>query len=82
MRQKMINLCPTTFEQAAKMANFSEWVRMKLKEEFDFRETSYLHLCIKGCQKVTEYPAPPMCPQHRVRMKNVPSIPLGLVGTE
>ena len=30
MRQKMINLCPTTYEIARKMPNFSEWVRRKL----------------------------------------------------
>jgi len=82
MRQKMINLCPATFETAYQMENFSEWVRMKLKEEAlmgnPFAET-YLHLCVIGCQKVTEYKNSPMCPQHRIRMKLVPS---KLVGTE
>jgi hypothetical protein len=33
MRQKMITLCPTTWEKAAKMKNFSGWVRSKIKEE-------------------------------------------------
>ena len=32
MRQKMITLCPTTFEVAKKMPNFSSWVRLKLME--------------------------------------------------
>ena len=31
----MITLCPTTWEQASKMANFSGWVRSKIKEEMD-----------------------------------------------
>tara|TARA_R100000655_G_scaffold7085_1_gene19529 strand:- start:423 stop:596 length:174 start_codon:yes stop_codon:yes gene_type:complete len=30
MRQKMINLCPTTYEMSQKMPNFSAWVRRKL----------------------------------------------------
>lgn len=32
MRNKMITLCPTTYETAKKMPNFSSWVRMKLLE--------------------------------------------------
>jgi hypothetical protein len=32
MRQKMITLCPTTYELAKKMPNFSSWVRLKLME--------------------------------------------------
>ena len=31
MRQKMITLCPTTWEHAAKMRNFSEWIREQLR---------------------------------------------------
>lgn len=30
MRHKMITLCPTTFEQAQRMRNFSSWVRKQL----------------------------------------------------
>jgi len=30
MRQKLITLCPTTFEIALKMDNFSAWVRDQL----------------------------------------------------
>lgn len=33
MRNKMITLCPTTYEYAKKMPNFSHWVRMKMMEE-------------------------------------------------
>ena len=29
----MITLCPTTFEIAGKMKNFSKWVRQKMLEE-------------------------------------------------
>lgn len=31
----MITLCPTTWEKAAKMKNFSGWVRQKIKEEME-----------------------------------------------
>ncbi len=31
-RHKMVNLCPTTFEIASKMPNFSKWVRAALLE--------------------------------------------------
>lgn len=34
MRNKMITLCPTTYEFAQKMPNFSSWVRLKLMEEY------------------------------------------------
>jgi len=64
----MINLCPTTFEQASKIANFSEWVRMKIKEENIRADSTYLHVCVVGCQKVTEYERSPMCPKHKIRM--------------
>jgi len=33
MRQKLITLCPTSFEEAKKMPNFSAWVRAKLLEK-------------------------------------------------
>lgn len=38
MRNKMITLCPTTYELAQKMPNFSSWVRMKLME-MHFQDT-------------------------------------------
>ena len=34
-RQKMITLCPTTYEIAQSMPNFSAWVRKKLIESHD-----------------------------------------------
>jgi len=33
MRQKLITLCPTSFELAGRKANFSSWVRRKLMDE-------------------------------------------------
>ena len=33
MRQKLITLCPNSFEIAQKKPNFSAWVRKKLLEE-------------------------------------------------
>ena len=33
MRHKMVSLCPTTYEKAQKIENFSKWVREKLLED-------------------------------------------------
>ena len=33
MRQKLITLCPTTWELAQKKPNFSEWIRNQLRSE-------------------------------------------------
>ena len=33
MRHKMVSLCPTTYEKAQKIDNFSKWVREKLLED-------------------------------------------------
>jgi len=35
MRQKLITLCPNSFELAMKKSNFSQWVRTKLLEEVE-----------------------------------------------
>jgi predicted house-cleaning noncanonical NTP pyrophosphatase (MazG superfamily) len=35
MRQKLVTLCPTTFELATKKRNFSAWIRRMLNEEAD-----------------------------------------------
>lgn len=35
MRQKLVTLCPTTFELAMKKRNFSAWIRRMLNEEAD-----------------------------------------------
>jgi hypothetical protein len=82
MRQKMINLCPRTFEQASKMENFSQWVRMKLLDEY-YKvgvESEYLFRC--GCctlQLVKETRHAPNCPSCTWKMTFVHS---ELVGTE
>jgi len=34
----MITLCPTTFEIASKMKNFSKWVRLELLKQHSDRE--------------------------------------------
>jgi hypothetical protein len=81
MRQKLITLCPNSFELAQKKSNFSEWVRSKLLEEGNIEvkpKETYLHKCPLGCQKVTDYPRSPLCPQHQARMKLVPSVQLTL----
>lgn len=36
MRQKLITLCPNSFEIALKIDNFSAWVRNKLLEDASF----------------------------------------------
>lgn len=33
MRHKMVSLCPTTYEKAQKIENFSKWVRDRLLED-------------------------------------------------
>ena len=38
MRQKLITLCPTTWELANKKPNFSSWVRDQLRSERNKRE--------------------------------------------
>ena len=38
MRQKLITLCPTTWELAAKKPNFSAWIRDMLRSERNKRE--------------------------------------------
>ena len=47
MRQKLITLCPNSFEIAQKKPNFSAWVRKKLLEEKpDFEIiTHYVYKC-------------------------------------
>ena len=45
MRQKLITLCPTSFELAGRKANFSAWVRRKLLEEVKPSEVEYGAYC-------------------------------------
>ena len=41
MRQKMINLCPTTYDLAKRMPNFSGWVRRKILEMHDYEAVGW-----------------------------------------
>lgn len=55
MRHKMITLCPTTFELASKMDNFSAWVRSELlKKHVDQQqqEENYTRYRCPACWKV------------------------------
>ena len=55
MRQKMITLCPTTYEMASNMSNFSAWIRQELmkkqatqhkaKPEITEKYGAYCHRC-------------------------------------
>ncbi len=55
MRHKTITLCPTTYEIARKMDNFSGWIRQELmkkqatqykaKPEIDEKYGAYCHRC-------------------------------------
>ena len=45
MRQKLITLCPTSFELAGRKANFSAWVRRKLLEEAKPSNVEYGAYC-------------------------------------
>ena len=38
MRQKLITLCPTTWELAQRKPNFSAWIRDKLRSERNLSE--------------------------------------------
>jgi len=58
MRQKLITLCPNSFEIAQKKANFSQWVRNKLLEDDEASPKSmsnYEYQC-PLCKKTTEWP--------------------------
>jgi DNA-directed RNA polymerase subunit RPC12/RpoP len=51
----MITLCPTTFETASKMKNFSGWVRkelMKLNAIEEEKEQNYTRYRCPACWKV------------------------------
>ena len=44
-RHKMVNLCPTTYELASRMPNFSKWVRAKLLDQQQQSEVKYEMWC-------------------------------------
>ncbi len=58
MRNKMITLCPTTFELAKNMPNFSAWVRHQLLllqihlNEFEDEDLKDEELQCKNCEEV------------------------------
>ena len=61
MRQKMINLCPTTYELARKMPNFSAWIRRKILDMHDYVDVEG-YVPIKRARKSTLLTARP--PNH------------------
>lgn len=48
MRQKLITLCPNTWDLAAKKTNFSAWVRDQLRSERNKRD-AYEARKVKEC---------------------------------
>ena len=57
MRQKLITLCPNSFEIAQKKPNFSSWVRKKLLEETIEDETTYQwHYQCPLCHELKTFP--------------------------
>ena len=45
MKHKMVNLCPTSFELAAKKKNFSKWVREELLKDHSKEDKRYRYQC-------------------------------------
>jgi len=83
MRQKLITLCPNSFELALKKDNFSEWVRKRLLEEADLPKEEYLFKC-RACNYQHVYPTRSVknCPTCGFRLTLVPSIQLQLPGDD
>ena len=82
MRQKLITLCPNSFELAQKKDNFSEWVRSKLLEEGNIEVKpieTYLFRC-QACnaQLVRASKHSVNCPGCSWKMTYVPSVQLTL----
>ena len=70
MRHKMVSLCPTTYEKAQKIPNFSKWVREKLLEDSNPMEEvrKYFALCKDcgtqwGSYVKKRVPKPGFCPE-------------------
>ena len=57
MRQKLITLCPITWELALKKKNFSQWVRDQLRSERNKTEGhwKYCKKCDNSMKTVREY---------------------------
>lgn len=63
MRHKMVNLCPTTYEMAQKMRNFSGWIRKKLLEENTGYSWGLVWKCIPCDQRYTYKKTPRIQPE-------------------
>jgi len=70
MRHKMVSLCPTTYEKAQKIDNFSKWVRAKLLEDANPMEdvVKYFAICHRCNTQWSSYnkkrvPSPGYCPE-------------------
>jgi hypothetical protein len=69
MRQKLITLCPTSFELASKKANFSSWVRRQLLQEQEknsIPEVLYGMYCVR-CDVNFKHPVMEMAKIYRCR---------------
>jgi len=83
MRQKLITLCPNSFELALKKENFSEWVRKQLLEEADQPKPEHLFKC-RACNYERVYPTKAMrpCPTCGFRLSLIPIIQTKLPGED
>lgn len=82
MRQKLITLCPTSFELAGKKANFSAWVRRQLLQEQHDRDYSYQPLYgmyCKPCDEQFHHPNEAMANRYKCRFCNADTEFQGLV---
>lgn len=52
MKHKMVNLCPTSFEIAAKKKNFSKWVRDQLLKDQNKEDKRYRYQC-EDCGEIS-----------------------------
>ena len=72
MRQKLITLCPNSWELAMKKTNFSQWVRSKLLEEVEKNKEQWekewaLPRC-PACERPTSMIAPSHCSNHELHL--------------
>ena len=62
MRQKLITLCPTSYEIAQKKPNFSSWVRKKLLEGQSKSESEITKTRSRRCPHGWSWHICSMCP--------------------
>jgi hypothetical protein len=55
MRQKLITLCPVTWELASKKSNFSAWIRDKLRQERNMRDLSPEDIQYQNQMKINKH---------------------------